>query len=196
MKKETEKIIETIKKDLKKMMSEKRFNHSIGVMKKCIELAKIYDEDVDEAALAGLTHDIGKELPESEIYRIVNNNNIYLDDIEKSCFYLIHGKVGAQIVKEKYGFNERIQKAITNHTITSPDMDLLSKIVFVADKTEDTRTDDNIDIEEQRNISKVNLDDAIILIINNSIKKLIKKGDVIHPGTILTRNRLIIDKLK
>ena len=41
MKKETLELIEKIKKDLKNMLSEYRYNHSIGVMNKAIELAKI-----------------------------------------------------------------------------------------------------------------------------------------------------------
>ena len=60
MKKETLELIEKIKKDLKNMLSEYRYNHSIGVMNKAIELAKIYGVDEDKAALAGLTHDIAK----------------------------------------------------------------------------------------------------------------------------------------
>lgn len=196
MKKETENLIEIIKKDLMKMMSEKRYNHSIGVMEKCIELAQIYNVDVDEAALAGLTHDIAKEIPDDEAFKIAEINNIHLDEVERSCTYLIHGKIGAQIVKEKYGFNEKIQNAIINHTTTSVDMDMLSKIVFVADKTEDTRNDDVIDVDEERNISTKCLDDAVILIIDNSIKKLVMKGKVIHPETIRTRNRLIMNKQK
>ena len=64
MKKETEELIEKIKGDLKQELSERRYVHSVSVMKKAIELAQIYDENVDEAALAGLTHDIAKEIPQ------------------------------------------------------------------------------------------------------------------------------------
>ena len=63
MKKETEELIEKIKVELKEILSERRYNHSVSVMNKCIELAEIYNVDVDEAALAGLTHDIAKEIP-------------------------------------------------------------------------------------------------------------------------------------
>ena len=194
MKKETEKLIEKIKGELKEILSERRYNHSVSVMNKCIELAEIYNVDVDEAALAGLTHDIAKEIPYEESLKIAENNNIYLDDIEKKYTYLVHGKIGAHIVKEKYGFNERIQNAIKFHTTTSPDMDNLAKILFVADKTEDIRKDDLIDVDEQRRVAKENLDDAMILIINNTIKKLIFDGSLIHPGEVYTRNYLIMKK--
>ena len=195
MKKETEELIEKIKEDLKLQMSEFRFNHSLSVMEKAIELAKIYGEDTSEAALAGLTHDIAKEIPDEEAFRIAEENGIELDEIEKINTQLLHGKIGAFIAFKKYGLNERIQNAIKFHTETSPDMDMLAKIIFVADKIEETRKHDKIDIDEQRRIAKTNIDDVIILIIDNTINKLVGKGMLIHPNEIFTRNKLIKEKM-
>ena len=70
MKNETFELIEKIKKDLRENMSEKRFEHSVSVMKKAIELTKIYNENEDEAALAGLTHDIAKNISDEEALKI------------------------------------------------------------------------------------------------------------------------------
>ena len=56
------KNIEKIKEDLKQMLSEKRYIHSVGTMKKAIELAKAYGEDEEKSALTALTHDIAKEM--------------------------------------------------------------------------------------------------------------------------------------
>jgi len=191
MEKETEELIEKIKGDLKEMMSEHRFNHSVSVMKKAIELAEIYGENVDEAALAGLTHDIAKEIPDDEAFKLAEENGIELDEIEKVNTKLIHGKIGAFVARRKYGFNDRILNAIRLHTETSPDMDMLAKIVFVADKIEDTRVSEKIDIDEQRRVAAEDIDGAIILIIDNTVKKLVEKGKLIHPEEILTRNELL-----
>ena len=57
-----EELLNKINEDIKKELSEKRYNHSVGVMKKAEELAKIHDVDVNKAKLVGLAHDIGKEL--------------------------------------------------------------------------------------------------------------------------------------
>ena len=65
-------LIERIKNDVKASMSEFRYNHSINVMNKAIELAKIYGVDENEAALAGLCHDIGKEIPNEEAFEKYN----------------------------------------------------------------------------------------------------------------------------
>ena len=195
MKKETFELIEKIKKDLKENMSEKRFEHSVSVMKKAIELAKIYNENEDEAALAGLTHDIAKEIPDDEAFMIAEENGIELDEIEKINTKLLHGKIGAFLAKEKYGFNERITDAIKFHTETVPEMDNLSKIVYVADKIEDTRVSDKVDLDKQREVAMQNLDDAVIMILEASTLKLIEKGKLIHPNGIYTRNYLLMKKI-
>ena len=195
MKKETFELIEKIKKDIRENMSEKRFEHSVSVMKKAIELAKIYNENEDEAALAGLTHDIAKEIPDDEAFIIAEENGIELDEIEKINTKLLHGKIGAFLAKEKYGFNERITDAIKFHTETAPEMDNLSKIVYVADKIEDTRVSEKVDLDKQREVAMQNLDDAVIMILEASTLKQIEKGRLIHPNGIYTRNYLLMNKI-
>ena len=58
--------IENIQKELKNILSEERYQHSIGVMKKAEELAKQYGVDANIAALTGIAHDIAKEIPNEE----------------------------------------------------------------------------------------------------------------------------------
>lgn len=194
MKKQTLELIEKIKKDLQEMLSEKRYNHSIGVMNKAIELAKIYGVDENKAALAGLTHDIAKEIPDEEALKFASDNNVEIDDFIKNINHkLLHGRIGAIIVKQRYGFDEQIQKAIEFHTEGTPDFDMLGKIVFVADKTEDLRKGP-AEIDIWRKISKEDIDEAIIQIINFNIKKLIEEKRLIDLTCILTRNKLMMNR--
>ena len=51
---------EKIKEDLKNILSERRYIHSVGVMEMCETLAKIYGVDVEKAKIAGLLHDNAK----------------------------------------------------------------------------------------------------------------------------------------
>jgi len=196
LKKETLELIEKIKVDLKEILSEHRYNHSIGVMNKAIELAKIYNVDVDKAALAGLTHDIAKDIPGADALEFAKENNIELDEVEKINTGLIHARIGAYIVKEKYGFDEQIQKAIKYHTVTSKDMDLFAKIIYVADKIEDATRPATEYIENIRKIAPEDLDQAIILIANYFIQKNITEDKLIHPAVIETRNFLKMEKNK
>ena len=195
MKKETIELIEKIKIDLKEMLSEFRYNHSIGVMNKAIELAKIYGEDEDKAALAGLTHDIAKEISNEEAFEIAKKNNIIFDEIQKRNTRLLHGITGAIIVKEKYGFDEQIQNAIKYHTATYYKMDMLAKIIYVADKIEETRRPfDRLEI--WRETAKTDIDQAIILIINFVAERIIEENGFIHPAMIETRNYLLMNQRK
>ena len=70
---------------------------------------------------------------------------------------------------------------------------MLGKIVFVADKTEDLRKGP-AEIDIWRKISKEDLDEAIIQIINFNIKKLIEEKRLIDLTCILTRNKLMMNR--
>ena len=48
---------------LKKKLSKNRYIHSVNVANQAKELAEKYDEDCEKAYLAGLLHDICKEMP-------------------------------------------------------------------------------------------------------------------------------------
>ncbi|MFR5684012.1 MAG: hypothetical protein ACLUD1_08190 [Clostridia bacterium] len=71
---------------------------------------------------------------------------------------------------------------------------MLDKIIFVADATEENR--DYADLEEIRELSEKNLNEAIITIINFNIQENIEKGKLLHPNSILARNQLLIEKMK
>lgn len=184
--------LENIQKELKQTMSEKRYKHSIGVMKKAEELAKKYGVDTKIAAITGIAHDIAKELSNEEKIRYVTENHIEIDEIEKYNIGLLHAKIGADITKNKYGFTKNMQNAIEYHTTTNPNMDLLAKIIFVSDKIEENR--DYQGVEELRKAVENDIDEAILNILDYVIKDNIIKKKLIHPNSILTRNKILLNK--
>lgn len=188
--------IEKIKEDLKQILSEKRYIHSIGAMEKAIELAKTYGEDEEKSALTALTHDIAKEMTIEEYYKYAEENNIKLSKDDKMCTSVLHGIIGADIVKKKYGFTDEMCRAIYYHTTGITNMTTFEKIIFLADKVEErTRPKDKADVI--RNIIKEKgLDEAILWIADDyTIPKAIKNMDILHPNTINVRNE-IIEKMK
>ncbi len=189
-------LIERIKNDLKENLTEYRYIHSLGVMEMAEELATIYNVDVESTRLAGLLHDIAKEMTEEESLKYVAENSIAIDDIEKINVSILHGKIGADIAKKKYGVNEQIQKAIQYHTETNPNMDTLAKIIYVSDKIEKNRKSEKFDLEYERNLAKEDIDAAVLFIIDASIKKVIKKGKLLHPTIVETRNKIIMNKMQ
>ena len=188
--------IEKIKEDLKQILSEKRYIHSIGTMEKAIELAKVYGEDEEKLALTALTHDIAKEMTVEEYYKYAEENNVELSKDDKMCTSVLHGIIGADIVKKKYGFTDEMCRAIYYHTTGITNMTTFEKIIFLADKVEErTRPKDKADVI--RNIIKEKgLDEAILWIADDyTIPKAIKNRGILHPNTINVRNE-IIEKMK
>ena len=188
--------IEKIKENLEKSLSEKRYIHSIGAMEKAVELAKIYGEDEEKSALTALAHDIAKEIPTEEYYKYAKENNIELSKDDIMCTSVLHGIIGADIVKKKYGFTDEMCRAIYYHTTGITNMTTFEKIIFLADKVEErTRSKDKADVI--RNIIKEKgLDEAILWIADDyTIPKAIKNRGILHPNTINVRNE-IIEKMK
>lgn len=196
----TKKLLKQIDEDLKKEISEKRYKHSMGVMKKAEELAKIYGEDVNKAKLIGLAHDIGKELSKEEKLQYAIENKLGVDEIEKVNIGLLHAKIGADICKKRYGFTKDMQDAIKYHTVANKNMNLLAKIIFVADKIEENRNykkeEKQVKLEEARRIAIEDIDKAVLYEIDMSLEYTLRKNELIHPDSIFTRNKIITNLQK
>lgn len=181
--------IEKIKEEIKNNLSERRYNHSIGTMKRAEKMAKIYNVDVEKAKLAGLTHDMAKELSQEEKLKYVKENNIKIDEVERLCPDLLHGKIAAHMCKVKYGFDEDMQEAIAFHTTGKVNMSILGKIIFLADITEENRNYE--DTGKLRELSEKNLDEAMLYALNKTIEKTVKTNKLLHPDSVNSRNHIL-----
>ena len=180
---------EQINRDIKERLTEHRYIHSIGVMKKAEELAKFYGLDSKKARLIGLVHDIAKQMKPLEIEEYISKYNVELDEIEKSNTELIHAKIGADISKRNYNFDDKMIEAVKYHTTGHPNMDMMAKIIFIADKIEENR--DYEGVEEKRQLAFLNIDKAIIETIDYTTKDSKNKEKMIHTDSINTRNYLL-----
>lgn len=182
--------LEEIKNILKNTLSEKRLYHSICVMEMCEKLALHYGVNVDEAKLIGLAHDIAKELPSDEKIKYAKENNISINTVELSTPSLLHAKIGADICKKQFGFTDAMCKSISLHTTGGENMDMLSKILFVADAIGMDRKYN--DVEYTKNLAFTDLNKCILYILNFTIKDCLKNNKSIHTDTILARNYLLM----
>ena len=187
---------EEIENDVKSVLSEYRFTHSLGVAKKAVELAKIYGVQEETAKKVGIAHDIAKEMTDEEMLEYVKNNNIEIDEIETVKPSLLHGKIGADIAAKKYGFTEDMVNAIKWHTTGRENMSMLEKIIYVADKTEENRKGTRFNLEKSRELSTQNIDETLIFLMNEFITYNVKNEWLIHPETIIARNDLLLNQGK
>ena len=166
---------------LKENLSKKRYEHSLLVAKEAKSLAKIYHVDEEKAYLAGLIHDIAKELNEEENNYWIKKGNL-ADDLKNENYKKIrHADIGAIIAKEKYNLDNDICNAIKYHTIGNKNMDTLAKIIYIADKI--GRKEIPKELMPIKDLVKKDLNDALIYFIEKQNKNLISKNITPHKNT-------------
>ena len=176
---------------VKNTLSEKRFYHSVCVMERAMEYAKIYGANIEKAQIAGILHDIAKEIPKEERISNAEKLGVILDEIEKESTGLIHSKVAAKIAETKFGLDKEICDAIAYHTTGRENMTLLDKIIYIADYTgKDRKYEDTNYMYE---LSKKNLDKAIIYGLKKTIKMRTEEEKLLHTDTVRAYNFLIKD---
>lgn len=182
-----EKMIEYLRENLK----DARVKHSLRVKDTAIKLAEIYGEDVKKATIAAIIHDCAKYVNFKEMLNIIEKcgyNNIEADTQIKE---ILHAPVGAYIAKTTMGVeDEDILNAITYHTTGRKNMTLLEKIIYLADYIEPYRNFPGVD-EVREMAYKGELDKALLLSFNKTIKYIIEKGQLLHINTVEARNHLL-----
>ena len=171
---------------IKEILSEKRFRHSEGVVKRAVEYAQIYNIDINTVKLVAIAHDIAKELKDEEYEQAIKKYNISIDEIEGKCKNLLHSKVGAYICKEKFGFTDDMVNAIKYHTTARENMSTLEKIIYLADATDPNRS--YLDMDYYVGIISKDLNKGMVEILKWVIGKLIERDEYIHLDTIKSYN--------
>ena len=186
-----------IKKYLKKHLTKERYHHTVGVAYTAMSMAMKYNPQPDnnefmiKAEIAGLLHDCAKCMDNDKKIRICNKNQISYSNIAAENPYLLHGKVGAYIARKEFDIlDEDILNAITWHTTGRPDMSLLEKIIFVADYIEPSRRPIP-ELNLIRQLAFTDIDQAVIKILENTLKYLNEKGNPIDDMTQKTYDSYI-----
>lgn len=175
--------LKKIRKAMEKSQDNKRYEHTLGVTYTAAALAMRYDADIKNAQLAGLLHDCAKCLSDEKLLSICEKHNISMSEIEKRNPFLLHAKVGSYLAMKKYKINDAdIIHAILNHTTGRPGMSLLEKILFVSDYIEPGRRQAP-NLKEIRKVAFVDLDEALIMILGDTLKYLKSTTGEIDPMT-------------
>ena len=181
--------LDHIKQYVKEQMSEKRWQHTLGVMESSVKLATKYGANPDKAYLASLLHDVAKYWPVDKLREIIVSEQLYPDMLEYDN-QLLHSHVGAYVAQTQFNIrDEEVLDAIRFHTSGRENMTLLEKIVCLADYIEPGRDFPNV--ERIRALAEQSLEKALIAGIDSTISFLIAKGKKIYPLTVLARNSLI-----
>lgn len=180
--------VEKTLKDLKEKLGEYRYNHCLNVASISKSLAEIYNVDPTKAYITGLLHDIAKEFTEEENKYYLKKYHLPRRLLKDKYKKILHSYIGACYVKDVYNMDDDVVNAVKYHTTASPKMDMLSKIVFVADKIDPNKKYPGI--EEERRLAYENIDAALKLCLENNIKKLANSGKKPHKDTLKTLKML------
>ncbi|MBO5524907.1 MAG: bis(5'-nucleosyl)-tetraphosphatase (symmetrical) YqeK [Roseburia sp.] len=150
----------------------------------CLAMAHGYS--VEKAMLAGLLHDCAKCIPNDEKIALCEKNHILIHPVEYESPYLLHAKLGAYLAEKTYGVSDpEILHAIKVHTTGEPDMNLLDKIIYIADYIEPGR-DKAPNLQEVRRTAFQNLNVCMAQILRDTLMYLMSRGGSIDNTTRMT----------
>lgn len=187
---------EDMKKKLRSRLKPSRYEHSVGVADTAAFLAGRFHVDIEQARIAGLLHDCARQYANEELPNEAMSRGIAIGPVEAEMPLLLHGYIGAQLVKEEYGVDSpAIAQAIYRHTVGGHHMTDLDKIIYFADMIEPHRN--YPEVEELRRLSReASLDEMVLEGLNQSIVFVVHKGHLLHPDTIAARNDILLDNAK
>jgi len=160
-------------------LSDRLEAHSRGTALQAELLARRWGAAPDEAVIAGLLHDLCRELSREEVLALARKHGLEIDPIEEEfAVQLLHARVAAAQVAEA-GFAPAIAQAISRHTLGGAGMTVLDTCLFVADATEPGRTWTGV--EQIRRLATESLDDAAIGLVERDLDRLRARGRNPHP---------------
>lgn len=153
--------IEKVKKLLSENVKESRYDHSVQTMKMAKKITDHYEINDERISLAALLHDCGK----------IENSH----DSDKN-----HAELGFILAKDVYGIEDmEIRNAIKFHTIGRKNMTDMEKVVYLADKIEESRLYEGV--EEIREEAFKNMDEAIYMSMSRTFEYLMDNEIEIFP---------------
>ncbi|MDR0463491.1 MAG: nicotinate (nicotinamide) nucleotide adenylyltransferase [Treponema sp.] len=187
--------IQRIEAAARDALNTERFLHSRNTAIAAYDLCLNYGLNPMTGYLAGIAHDLAKQLDGKQILKILKSkNNIFkISALENEKPNLLHGKAAAVLLREHFCIhNKDVLEAVAFHTLGSENMGLLAKIIYVADKTEISR---NIDPALRKmslmGSKESDLDSILYAVLEKTIVKLKSKELDLSKDTLM-----LLEKIK
>lgn len=169
-------------------LSEGRYLHSIAVAETAKKLALLYGADPEKAYLAGILHDVGKELSIAEMQNWVDWPILFPEEWNSPD--LLHSQASAAIAEKEFGVTDSaVLEAIRRHTVGGAGLSLLEKILYLADYIAPGRSQPGV--EEVRILAAQNLDKALLAAYEGTIGYLTQNHVWIHPDSVEGMNECL-----
>lgn len=155
-------------------------------------LAAAHGVDPDRAEVAALLHDVADGYSDRELATLAEEFAIPLTLTYARVPKLLHGPVGAEIIRRKWGIDDdELLDAVRDHISGGPTMSKLAKVLFVADKLEPERDRHYGGLDPIRELALVDLDAAILKLYAWRMSELVHTRSPLDERLVAARNALI-----
>ena len=200
--------IDNLRADVAKVLSAKRFSHSIGVERAALEIGKhCLPYKLYELSAAALLHDIAKEMTKEEQLLIMKECERELSAEDFTSEALYHAFCAPAVIKKRFPefATDEILSAVFLHTSGGSSMSLFDEIIFVADFVEDTRSYDACKAERKKLFENLSAAETIeekiqilhtstVSIIDFTLKYLEAKGMTVNSRMLMAK-RTVLNKI-
>lgn len=200
----TTEMLNSLREIVSSRLTQKRYNHTVGVEKMARFLAEnCLPDKINKVSAAALLHDITKELTkdvQTQILMTSDNCSQIYRDIDLA---VLHSFTAPIIVKKEFPCfaDAEILSAVKKHTLGDEVMSVFDKIIFLADFIEEGRIypdsvltrnfviDSMIPGETEKNIEILNR--ACIMEIDSTISHLERLGKSVNRITYLAKKSIL-----
>jgi predicted HD superfamily hydrolase involved in NAD metabolism len=149
-------------------LSKPRLAHSREVARLSSELCDRFHADEERGYIAGMTHDLARELDPAEILLLAQTDGRPVTEWERARPMILHGRAAAAILTKHTGYaDEEALQAVRDHVTGRGAMGPISRIVFVADFLEPTR--EFISPEFRRRSLALSLDEMVLAVLERKL---------------------------
>ena len=164
-----------------RLLNPNRVRHVLGCRDTAVELARRWGADENDAARAGMLHDITKALDGPLQLTVCQEYGKILDAFSRKYPKTLHALTGSLVAERIFGENPQVVEAIRNHTTGRAEMGLLETIIYVADYMEPNR--DFPGVEELRELAFTDIYAALKLGLSMTLDHLARQGSEVSPET-------------
>ena len=166
--------------------------HSERTAELAVQLGEHHGVDPERARLAALIHDVADCYSERELLVLAERYGIDVSLTEARVPKLLHGKIGAEILRRDWGItDDELLDAVRDHITGGVRMGPLARVLFVADKLEPERDRHFGGLDPIRQLAVVNLEAAMLKLYAWRMDQLIGAGKPLDNALVRARNQLI-----
>lgn len=168
---------------LQKDLTKERLDHVLGVRSTIVKLAERWGYDANRASATALLHDCAKNMSLQGMRAFIEAQGAPVDELRKESVQLLHAPASAERARAFFGMTDPfILRAIWYHNTGCTPMDILLKLLFVADCIEPNRRMFPA-LSTIRELSMRDLDAAVLKIYQTKLDYIHLKGYSEHPDT-------------